>query len=26
MDIVTMRSYLRTFVGVEADVMMRIDE
>jgi hypothetical protein len=26
MDIVTIRSYLRTFAGVEADVMMRIDE
>ena len=24
MDIVTIRSYLRTFAGVEADVMMRI--
>src|SRR4030042_1463991 len=26
MDIVTMRSYLRTFTGVAADVMMRLDE
>src|SRR3989304_3932869 len=25
MDIVTIRSYLRTFAGVEADVMMRVD-